>query len=82
MLAMVTGIDTSGSSLLLPRVENSLLAYRRPDVLGQATRYFTLYQTRQLHASELEARLAKTHLQLLQDAAAAALSVQHPEHRG
>ena len=32
---------------------------------GQATRYFALYQTRQLHASELEARLAKTQLQVL-----------------
>ena len=65
MLAVTTGIDTSGSSLLLPRVENSLLAYGALVVLGQASRYSALYQTRQLHASELEARLAKTHLQLL-----------------
>jgi two-component system, LytTR family, sensor kinase len=63
-LAMATGIDTSGSSLL-PRLENSLLAYGALGVLGQAARYFTLFQTRQFHTSELEARLAKTHLQLL-----------------
>ena len=34
-------------------------------VLGQASRYSSLYKTRHVHASELEARLAKTHLQLL-----------------
>ncbi len=61
----LTGIDISGSSLLLPRIENSLLAFAGLTLLGQATRYFTLFQTRQLHASDLEARLAKTHLQLL-----------------
>ena len=33
--------------------------------MGQAARYFTLFKTRQLHASDLEARLSKTHLQLL-----------------
>ena len=65
LVAMATEIDTSGSSLLLPRVENSLLAFASLTLLGQATRYFTLFQTRQLHASDLEARLAKTHLQLL-----------------
>jgi len=65
MLAVTTGIDASGSSLLFPRVENSLLAYGALVVLGQASRYSALYQTRQLHSSELEARLAKTHLQLL-----------------
>jgi two-component system LytT family sensor kinase len=65
MLAVATGIATSGSSLLLPRVENGLLAYGALVVLGQASRYSALYQTRQLQASELEARLAKTHLQLL-----------------
>ena len=65
MLAVATGIDRSGSSLLLPRVENSLLAYCALVVLGQAAHYFALFKTRQVHASELEARLAKTHLQLL-----------------
>jgi len=65
MLIEATDIATSGSSLLLPRVENSLLAYGALVVLGQASRYSALYKTRQLHASELEARLAKTHLQLL-----------------
>jgi LytS/YehU family sensor histidine kinase len=64
-LAGATGTDTSGSSLLFPRVENSLLAYGALLMLGQAARYFVMSQTRQVHASELEARLAKTHLQLL-----------------
>jgi sensor histidine kinase YesM len=64
-LAELTGIITSGSSLILPRVENSLLAYCALLTLGQASRYFRLSQTRQMHASELEARLTKTHLQLL-----------------
>lgn len=64
-LADLTGIYTSGSSLILPRVENSLLAYGALLTLGQAARYFRLSQTRQVHASELEARLTKTHLQLL-----------------
>jgi len=35
-LAVTTGIVTSGSSLLLPRVENSLLAYGALALLGQA----------------------------------------------
>jgi sensor histidine kinase YesM len=65
MLAVATGLDTSGASLLHPRVENSLLAYGALLVLGQASRYSALYQTRRLQASELETRLAKTHLQLL-----------------
>jgi len=64
-LALELRIDASGSSLLLPRIENSLLAYGALGVLGQAARYFTLLKTRQVHASELEARLARTHLQLL-----------------
>lgn len=64
-LAVAAGIDTSGSSLLLPRVENSLLAYGAVILLGQAARYFDLFKTRQDEASQLEARLAKTHLQLL-----------------
>ncbi len=65
LVAHATKIDTSGSSLLLPRIENSLLAFAGLTLLGQATRYFRLFQTRQLHASDLEARLARTHLQLL-----------------
>jgi len=65
MIAVATGIDTSGSSLLLPRVENSLLAYGALAIAGQARRYFTLLKTRQAQASELEARLSRTHLQLL-----------------
>ena len=65
MLASATRIDTSGMSPLLPRVENSLLAYVSLVVIAQATHYFMLLKTRQIQASELEARLAKTHLQLL-----------------
>ena len=64
-LADLTGIYTSGSSLILPRVENRLLASGALRTLGHAARYFRLSQTRQVHASELEARLTKTHLQLL-----------------
>jgi two-component system, LytTR family, sensor kinase len=64
-LAAATGITSSGSSQLLARVENGLLAYGAVVVLGQASRYLALYKTRVTHASELEARLAKTHLQLL-----------------
>ena len=65
MLAVAAGIAVAGSSPLLPRVENGLLAYGALVVLGQASRYFALCKIRQVHASELEARLAKTHLQLL-----------------
>ena len=65
VLAGATRIDTSGVSPLLPRVENSLLAYAALVLTGRAAHYFTLLKTRQIHASELEARLAKTHLQLL-----------------
>ena len=65
VLASVTRIDISGVSPLLPRVENSLLAYVSLVVIGRAAHYFKLLKTRQIHASELEARLAKTHLQLL-----------------
>jgi two-component system, LytTR family, sensor kinase len=65
MLAVATRIDATGVSPLLPRVENSLLAYAALVVIGQAAHYFRLLKTRQIHASDLEARLAKTHLQLL-----------------
>ena len=65
VLAGATRIDTSGVSPLLPRVENSLLAYAALVVMARAAHYFTLLKTRQVHASQLEARLAKTHLQLL-----------------
>ena len=65
LLASATGIVTSGSSPLLPKVESSLLAWGAVVVLGQASRYSRLYRTRNLHASELEGRLAKTHLQVL-----------------
>ena len=66
LLASATGIVTSGSSPLLPKVESSLLAWGAVVVLGHASRYSRLYRTRHVHASELEARLARTHLQLLE----------------
>jgi two-component system LytT family sensor kinase len=65
VLASATRIDIGGVSPLLPRVENSLLAYAALVLTGRTAHYFTLLKTRQIHASELEARLAKTHLQLL-----------------
>jgi hypothetical protein len=65
VLASATRIDTTGVSPLLPRVENSLLAYAALVVMARAAHYFALLKTRQVHASQLEARLAKTHLQLL-----------------
>ena len=65
VLAVRTGIDATGSSLLLPRVENSLLAYGVLMIMGQAAHYLALFKTRGAQTLELEARLAKTHLQLL-----------------
>jgi two-component system, LytTR family, sensor kinase len=46
-------------------VETRLLAFLCIITLGWSARYFALYRTRHLDASELEARLAKTHLQVL-----------------
>jgi two-component system LytT family sensor kinase len=42
-----------------------LLAYLAIITLGRSAYYFGLYRTRQLHASELEARLTRSHLQVL-----------------
>jgi signal transduction histidine kinase len=53
------------SSLLSNCLATRLLAYLAIVTLGHTAHYFGLYRTRQLHASDLEARLARTHLQVL-----------------
>ena len=64
-LAVALGNDNPGPRFLHERFEFSLLAYLVLMALGQAAHYFGLYRTRHLHASELETRLARTHLQVL-----------------
>jgi signal transduction histidine kinase len=67
-LGLVTGMYSASqlpSTLFSERVETRLLAYLAILTLGRSARYFALYRTRHLHASELEARLTKTHLQVL-----------------
>jgi signal transduction histidine kinase len=67
-LGVATGTYSAGklgSGLFSERVETRLLAYLAILALGWSARYFALYRTRHLHASELEARLTKTHLQVL-----------------
>jgi len=53
------------STLLFECLATRVLAYLAIVTLGRTTYYFGLYRTRQLHASELETRLARTHLQVL-----------------
>jgi two-component system LytT family sensor kinase len=68
LLGVATGItryDRFWSTVLLECVETRLLAFRAIVALGWSSRYFALYRTRHLHASDLETRLAKTHLQVL-----------------
>jgi LytS/YehU family sensor histidine kinase len=67
-LGVATGMiqpDQLTATLLSECVETRLLAYMAIVVLGWSARYFALYRTRHLHASDLEARLARTHLQVL-----------------
>lgn len=64
-LAEATSSTAAGPNLLQPRLQAALLAYLVIVGLGQAARYLRLSRSRQVHASELEARLAKTHLQVL-----------------
>jgi two-component system LytT family sensor kinase len=67
-LGVVTGmysIRQFRSTLFSECVETRLLAYLAILNLGWSARYFALYRTRHLHASDLEARLTKTHLQVL-----------------
>ncbi|HEU5305622.1 MAG TPA: histidine kinase [Gemmatimonadales bacterium] len=67
LLGLATGIGSGRlqQTLLSQRVETRLLAYLAVVILGRSAYYFGLYRTRQLHACDLEARLAKTHLQVL-----------------
>jgi two-component system LytT family sensor kinase len=68
MLGLVTGMGVSRqfwTMLFSECVETRLLAYLAIITLGWSARYFALYRTRHQLASELEARLAKTHLQVL-----------------
>jgi two-component system LytT family sensor kinase len=68
ILGVATGMYSARqlrTALFSECVETRLLAYLAIVTLGWAARYFALYRTRHLHASELEARLAKTHLQVL-----------------
>jgi hypothetical protein len=66
-LGVVTGMGGPGfwTTVLSECLETRLLAYLTIVALGWSGRYFGLYRTRHLHASELEGRLAKTHLQVL-----------------
>ena len=68
LLGVATGMSSRSqfwSTLLTECVETRLLAFLAIAALGRSGRYFALYRTRHLHASDLEARLAKTHLQVL-----------------
>lgn len=67
VLGVTTGMGASSfwTTVLSERLETRLLAYLAMIALGWSGRYFGLYRTRQLLASELEGRLAKTHLQVL-----------------
>jgi two-component system, LytTR family, sensor kinase len=68
ILGLATGRVTAGqfwSTLLFECLATRLLAYLAIVTLGRTAYYFALYRTRQLHASDLETRLARTHLQVL-----------------
>ena len=67
ILGLATGMGSSGfwTTVLSECLETRLLAYLTIVALGWSGRYFGLYRTREVHASELEGRLAKTHLQVL-----------------
>jgi two-component system LytT family sensor kinase len=68
VLGLATGMTTAEefwSTLLFECLATRVLAYLAIVTLGWTAHYFGLYRTRQLHASELETRLARTHLQVL-----------------
>jgi two-component system LytT family sensor kinase len=67
VLGVVTGMGgyPFWTTVLSECLETRLLAFLAIITLGWSGRYFGLYRTRHLHASELEGRLAKTHLQVL-----------------
>jgi two-component system, LytTR family, sensor kinase len=67
-LGMATGMyarQQFWDALLSECVETRVLAFLAIVTLGWSARYFAMYRTRHLHASELEASLAKSHLQVL-----------------
>jgi two-component system, LytTR family, sensor kinase len=68
MVGLATGMATAARfwpTLLSDCLATRLLAYLTIVTLGRSAYYFGLYRTRQLHAAELEARLTRTHLQVL-----------------
>jgi len=68
ILGLATGRATAEqfwSTLLFECLATRVLAYLAIATLGRAGYYFALYRTRQLHTTELESRLARTHLQVL-----------------
>jgi two-component system LytT family sensor kinase len=68
LLGWATGMNSPRQfwpMLFTECVETRLLAFLAMLTLGWSARYFALYRTRHLDASELETRLAKTHLQVL-----------------
>jgi signal transduction histidine kinase len=68
VLGLATGTRTREqfwATLVTESLETRLLAFLAIVALSWSTRYFALYRTRHLHASDLETRLAKTHLQVL-----------------
>jgi two-component system LytT family sensor kinase len=68
LLGLATGMATPAqfwSTLLFECLATRLLAFLAIVTLGRTAHYFGLYRTRHLHASELETRLARTHLQVL-----------------
>ena len=68
LVGLATGLAAPGefrSTLLSECLATRLLAYLAIITMGRSAYYFGLYRTRQLHASELEARLTRSHLQVL-----------------
>ena len=68
LLGVATGTvypEQFWSVLLFESGGTRLLAFLTIVTLGWSARYFALYRSRHLHASDLETRLAKTHLQVL-----------------
>jgi sensor histidine kinase YesM len=67
MLGLATGITAVMElrSALLFGMEARLLAFLSIVTLGWSARYYALYRTRHLHVTDLETRLARTHLQVL-----------------
>jgi two-component system, LytTR family, sensor kinase len=68
ILGLATGMVAAGQfwpTLLYECLATRVLAYLAIITLGRTAYYFSMCRTRQVHASELEARLTRTHLQVL-----------------